>query len=97
MTDRSIAKVFLSSSAVLVAKGMLAGNVFALLFCLIQGTTHLLKLDPANYFVSFVPVDPSLGLILLADLVAFAVIMLLLLIPSLFIAKVDPAKTVKAD
>ena len=97
MTDRSIAKVFLSSSAVLVAKGMLAGNVLALLFCLIQGTTHLLKLDPANYFVSFVPVDPSLGLILLADLVAFAVIMLLLLIPSLFIAKVDPAKTVKAD
>ena len=97
MTDRSIAKVFLSSSAVLVAKGMLAGNVLALLFCLIQGTTHLLKLDPANYFVSFVPVDPSLGLILLADLAAFAVIMLLLLIPSLFIAKVDPAKTVKAD
>ena len=97
MTDRSIAKVFLSSSAVLVAKGMLAGNFLALLFCLIQGTTHLLKLDPANYFVSFVPVDPSLGLILLADLVAFAVIMLLLLIPSLFIAKVDPAKTVKAD
>ena len=97
MKDRAIVKVFLSSAAVLVIKGMLAGNLLALLLCSIQSSTHLLKLDPANYFVSFVPVEPSFSLILLADVVAFAVIMLLLLIPSLFIAKVDPAKTVKAD
>ena len=97
MKDRAIVKVFLSSAAVLVIKGMLAGNLLALLLCSIQSSTHLLKLDPANYFVSFVPVEPSFALILLADVVAFAVIMLLLLITSLFIAKVDPAKTVKAD
>ena len=68
----------------------------ALLFCLVQGTTHLLKLDPANYFVSFVPVSVHLPLILVADVVAYGAIMLLLLIPCLFISKVDPAKTVRA-
>ena len=36
-------------------------------------------------------------MILLADAVAFAVIMLLLLIPSLFISKVDPSVTVKTE
>ena len=95
MTDRSISKVFLSSSAVLVLKGMAAGNLLAILFCIVQSTTHLLRLNPENYFVSFVPVSLDLGMVALADLVSFAVIMLLLLIPCVFISKVDPAETVR--
>ena len=95
MTDRAIAKVFLSSSAVLAIKGMAIGNALAIIFCAVQSSTHLLKLDPVNYFVSYVPVHPDLGLILTADVIAFAAIMLLLLIPCLFISKVDPAETVR--
>ena len=95
MTDKAIAKVFLSSSAVLTLKGMAMGNAIAILFCIIQSSTHLLKLDPANYFVSFVPVRLDPGLVLAADAGAFIVIMLLLLIPCLFISKVDPAETVR--
>ena len=97
MTDRSIAGVFLRMSARLAGTGMLIGNAAALLFCLIQGTTHILKLNPENYFVSFVPVDVNLPGILLADAAAFAVIMLLQLIPTLFISKVDPSETVKSE
>lgn len=95
MTDRAISKVFLSSSAVLVLKGMAAGNIIALLFCIVQNTTHVLRLNPENYFVSYVPVNPDMAMILTADVVSFAVIMLLLLIPCLFISKVDPAETVR--
>ena len=95
MTDVSISKVFLSSSAVLVLKGMAVGNAAGVLFCLIQGTTHLLRLNPENYFVSYVPVHLDLAAILAADAAAFVVIMLLLMIPSLFISKVDPAQTVR--
>ena len=96
MTDRSIVKVFLKTSSRLVFKGMAVGNALALLFCLIQGTTHFIKLNPENYFVSFVPVSVNLPMILLADLAAYVVIMLLLLLPSLFISSVDPAKTVRS-
>lgn len=95
MTDRAISKVFLSSSAILVAKGMLAGNALAILFCIIQDTTKVLRLNPENYFVSFVPVKLDFGMILTADVLAFVLIMLLLLIPCLFISKVDPADTVR--
>lgn len=95
MTDRAISKVFLSSSAILVAKGMLAGNALAILFCIIQDTTKVLRLNPENYFVSFVPVKMDFGMILTADVLAFVLIMLLLLIPCLFISKVDPADTVR--
>ncbi len=95
MTDRAIAKVFLSSSAVLTAKGMAIGNALAIIFCVVQNLTHVLKLDPENYFVSFVPVRMDPALVAVADVAAFAAIMLLLLIPCLFISKVDPAQTVR--
>ncbi len=97
MTDRSVAGVFLRVGAKITAVGMLAGNAAALLFCAIQGSTHLLKLDPANYFLSFVPVSVDIVRILAADAAAFAAIMLLLLIPTLFISRIDPSETVKAE
>lgn len=95
MSDRSIAKVFLSVSASVVAKGLLIGNALALLFCVIQDTTHLIRLDPVNYYVSYVPVNVDPGYLLTVDLVSFLAIMVLLLIPCLFISRVDPADTMR--
>lgn len=95
MTDKAISKIFLSSAAVLVLKGMAVGNVLAFLFAVIQNTTHVLKLNPENYFVSYVPVDVDLTAVITADVVSFVVIMILLLVPALFISKVDPAQTVR--
>ena len=97
MTDRSIGKVFLRVSSGVVLKGMLLGNGLGLLFCLVQSLTHFIKLDPASYFVSYVPVHVNIPLILGADVFAYFAIMLLLLIPTLFIARVDPSQTVKMD
>lgn len=95
MGDRGIAGVFLRVSARVVLKGMLLGNALALLFCLVQHFTHFIRLNPDNYFVSFVPVSVNWIQVLGVDAAAFSAIMLLLLIPSLFIARVDPADTVR--
>lgn len=97
MSDKGVAGVFLRVSARTVSLGMAAGNAAGLLFCLVQGTTHLLKLNPENYFVSFVPVDVNIPGILAADAMAFVAIMLLLLIPCLFISKIDPSRTVRTE
>ncbi|MBQ6687667.1 MAG: ABC transporter permease [Bacteroidales bacterium] len=95
MRNLAISKVFLASSSVIVMRGMFIGNLLALLFCLIQGTTHILKLNPENYFVSYVPVHVDIELILAIDVIAFAVILLLMFIPCMFITRVDPAQTVR--
>ena len=95
MTDKAIANVFLSSSAILAGKGMLIGNILAIVFCLIQGKLHLIPLNPANYFVPYVPVHIDMAWILTADVISFLAIMLMLLIPCIFISKVDPADTVR--
>ncbi len=94
MTDRAIAKVFLATSSSVILRGMLLGNLIAFAICLVEHFTHLVKLNPVNYFVSFVPVHINVWAVLLADVAAYVVIMLLLLIPSLYISRIDPAKTV---
>ena len=96
MTDKSIASVFLHVASSVVLKGMLAGNALALLFCFIQSRTHLISLNPENYFVSFVPVSIDLVNVIAADVISYLVIMLLLLLPCLFVSGVDPASTVRA-
>ena len=97
MKDWPIARIFLSAASSVVLKGMAAGNIIALALCWIQDMTHVLRLDPQNYFVSFVPVHVDLPLILAADVISYLVIMCLLTIPSMFISGIDPAKTVRAD
>lgn len=95
MNNRSIAGVFLRTSGRTLGMGLLIGNVAAILFCLLQGSTHLIKLNPANYFLSYVPVSMDVPAILIADVAAFVLIELLLLLPCIFISKVDPALTVR--
>ena len=95
MTDRAISKVFLYRASRLVFSGMLIGNLLAFLFCFVQDQTHILQLDPVNYFVSYVPVSVEPVTVLAADAVSFAVIMLFMLIPTLFVSKVDPARTIR--
>ena len=97
MTDRHISSVFLRVSSNLVLKGMLIGNAVALALCALQNATHVLKLNPDNYFIPYVPLKVDIPMIIIADALAYGVIMLLLLIPVRFISKVDPAVTVRAQ
>ncbi len=97
MDDKAVGGVFVRVGAGVVLKGMLIGNALALLFCLVQGTTHLIPLDPANYFVSWVPVHVDILWILLADAVAFLLILAMLWLPARYVSRIDPAVTVKAD
>lgn len=97
MRNMDIINIFLTRAAGTVLKGMVVGNVLALGFCLIQEATHLIPLDPVNYFVSYVPIHIDVTGVLLADVVVFVSVMLLLVLPSLFVLRVDPSKTVKMD
>ena len=97
MDNRSIASTFLRVASRSTVLGLLAGNAAAILLCALQNATHFLKLDPAFYFVSYVPVKLNIGAILATDLGAWAVIMLLMLIPSMLISRIDPAQSIKGD
>lgn len=97
MTDRGISAIFFSLASRAVLKGMIAGNLLALVICAVQKHTHVMKLNPENYFLSFVPMDIDPAVIIMTDAISFAAICILLLIPTKFISKVDPSRTVNAS
>ena len=97
MDNRHISLTFLRVASRSTAIGLLAGNAAALLLCAVQNATHFLKLDPAFYFVSYVPIKVRLWEILATDLAAWLVIMLLMIIPSLLISRIDAARSIKGE
>jgi len=93
MKNMDIHKIFLSKSSTILVRGMLAGNLAALTAALIQKFFRIVELDPANYFVDAVPIHIDLLKIASLNLCAYLVVMLLMFLPSLFIAGINPAGT----
>ena len=97
MTSREVGRVFLLRAGALVGKGMLWGNIIGIGLCLIQRYTRLIQLDPANYFVSFVPIRLHIGQILLLNVAAAFILMLLISISTRFISRVSPDRTMRVE
>ena len=97
MTTKNICGVFLYRSMYIVGKGILWGNVVALICYFVQKYTHLIKLSPENYFVDFVPMDISLWTVLLLNIFSVLVIMLILSLSSIFVARVSPSKAMSVN
>ena len=95
MATWGVSKVFLTKSAMIVLQGMVYGNAVALAFCLLQKHFAIIKLDPANYFVSAVPISFDPGSLLLMNAIAFVAINVIMLLPCLFISKINPAATMR--
>lgn len=92
--DFSIRKVFLYLSAFLIGRGMLWGNVIALVFCFIQDQFKILKLDPSTYYLSAVPIDLNLLYILLLNAGTLLVSLLMMIGPSYLVARITPSKSI---
>lgn len=97
MTTREVGKVFLLRSGAIVGKGMLWGNVIGISLCLIQKYAHVVKLDRANYFVDWVPIDLNIVSLLLLNVIAAVLIMLIISVSTIFISKVSPDRTMRME
>lgn len=85
-------RIFLAQASMLVFRGMLWGNLLGLGLCAIQYFTHLVPLDAATYYVDAVPVVfPWLWLVLL-NVAVFAISFLIMLLPSLIVSRISPAR-----
>lgn len=82
-----IRNVFLYISGKILLKGLLWGNAIALLVCLIQNRTHIIKLNPENYFVDFVPMLCQWGEVVGINLFVWLVTMMVLILPTNYITR----------
>jgi lipoprotein-releasing system permease protein len=94
-TNWSIQKIFLINALYLVGLGMLFGNLFGFGIGLFQNITHTFTLDPASYYMSFVPIQFDWLDAIELNLGILAVCLLVLVIPSMLVSKISPVKAIR--
>ena len=87
-----VRRVFLWQAALLIGKGVLYGNSIAFILASIQFKFHWIPLESATYYVSYVPIAFPWGWILALNGLTIGVSLLILLLPSMIITKISPAK-----
>ena len=90
--NRFVRQIFMTQAAWLIGKGILWGNIIGLGLAAIQYVFHLVPLDAATYYVSYVPISFAWGWIVLLNVLTIVVSLLILLLPSMIISKISPAK-----
>ncbi len=96
-SNHSIRRIFMLKAVSIVGRGVLIGNLVALTLSLLQYHFHLIRLDSESYSMGFVPVDINLWYFLAISAGTLLVCMLALLLPSTYIAHIDPAKTIRIE
>lgn len=97
MRSRAVRRIFILLAMRVVGIGLIIGNILGLGTLIIQQQYHIIPLDPAMYYLSYVPVHiNALHMILLNIGVAVAS-WLILVLPSRMAASISPAESVKFD
>ncbi len=97
MNNREVGRVFLLRALKIIVKGIVWGTVIGVAICLVQQYTHLITLNPDNYFVKFVPIDMNVWKIVALDSVSTVVIMAIISISTVFISKISPDRTMRVE
>ena len=93
----SIRKVFLYNAGYLVLKGLFWGNLIGLSILFAQKYIGFITLSPETYYVSEAPVYIDFWYILLLNFSTLLLCLLMLIVPTLLIAKIDPVKSIKFE
>ena len=96
-SDASVRKAFLYLSMLIIGKGMLWGNIVGLGLCAIQKLTHVIPLDPANYYLDCVPIEFNWIFIIAVNVAMFVLSVLVLIVPSHLISRIYPTKAMRFE
>ena len=95
--DWKIRKIFLINASYIILKGIFYGNLIGLGIVFIQKYLKPVKLDPASYYVSEVPIYIDFSYIAFVNIGTLLLCLLFLIIPSVIVTKISPVKAIKFD
>ncbi len=90
--DRFVQRIFVYEAILLVVKGVAWGNIVGFGIVALQYFTHLIPLDAAVYYVSYVPMAFPWGWFLVLNVGVLALAWLVMLAPSAIITKISPSR-----
>lgn len=93
--DGRIRQVFLYHAAVITLTGMFWGNLLGVGFCVLQDRFHLIRLNEADYYLSYAPVELNWAPWLVINVGTLLVTLVFLLLPSYVVSKVSPVRAIR--
>lgn len=94
--NRCIRTIFIYLAEKIVLRAMVIGNAAGLLLIMLQKHFHIIGLDASTYYMSYVPVEINIWLLIL-NIGILIVSTAALIGPSYIIASITPAKTIKFE
>ncbi len=95
--NASVRKIFLYNALHLIVRGLFWGNLIGIGLLVIQRVTGIVKLNPENYYVTEAPVYFNWFYIFLLNIGTVAICLAVLIIPSMVITRISPAKSIRFD
>ncbi|MBQ9214143.1 MAG: FtsX-like permease family protein, partial [Bacteroidales bacterium] len=93
-TNWQIRKIFILQSLYILLKGIIIGNVIALIIILLQYYFKIIPLDSTSYYVDYVPTEFQLWYFFAIDVLTVLFMSIMLVIPSFAVSKMQPAKVI---
>ena len=94
-TDWSIQRIFLYEGSIITLFGIALGNVFGLLICWLQERYGFVTLPEEAYFISKAEVRLEWWHFLLVDGGTFLICFLVLMIPTILVRRMQPARAIR--
>ncbi len=95
--NAGIRKIFIYQAMIILSAGLFLGNTIGLGICWLQKTFGFIKLDEASYYFTEVPVKFDWVGIIGVNIVTVFITLIVLLLPTMIIAKISPVKAIRYD
>jgi len=95
--NRAIRRIFLIDAAYILGIGILLGDLLGIGLALLQKRFGLARLPIESYYVDHVPVDLSFWPILVLNIGVLLVCVLALVLPSMYVSRIAPAKAIRFE
>ena len=93
--NKQIRKIFVYNGMIMIAKGLILGNLIGIGFGLLQSNFQILTLSPENYYMKYVPIYWNIEVIIGLNILIFLVVSLVLMLPTAIISRISPIKSMR--
>ncbi len=94
-TNWQVRKIFLRQAGRILGFGLLIGNAIGILLCLFQRKFQFIRLREEDYYLNVAPIDLDITIILLINIGTFILTIVILVLPSYFISRISPTKSLR--
>lgn len=95
--DSLIRSVFVYNGIRLVVYGLIWGNAVGLGLCFLQDRFKIIKLNPHDYYMSYVPISWDWTAVALLNFLIFIVVGIVLILPTAIVSRISPIKAIRFD